>query len=563
MEMIHLLYIFLIALFSSMIMVPFLMRWAFDTGAVDIPDTRKVHQKSIPRVGGVAICMGWLFSLLIYVDMSHEIRGILAGTLIVFFTGLIDDLYGLSPKKKFLGQIAACLVTIFVGHLSISTLGNIFGGGTILLPPWLGVPFTILAVVGIINAFNLMDGLDGLAGGISVIALTALMILSYLSGDLMIMALCAALLGAILGFLKYNLFPARIFMGDTGSLVVGFVIAFLAVLLTQTPKSGVAPIVPVLILGIPIMDTLRVMGRRIFHKKSPFSPDRTHLHHNFLDLGLKHRYTVILIYGLSIFWATFALLARNWQDWHLLLSFMLLMTLFYQGMLQLRRFRAHLPFLKKDSSAPIRQSVTYRRLAKFVKATTPVSIFLTLAYLMLAALSCSNADLLTLRAGTALLFGCVTLIVFTKDMANHYVLAMAALALLLITFIVNDNNSREMISGLTLQQLSNMLLACLSALVLLRFAFRIPREQLLSSVDFLIVGLGTFITLVSSQISIGEVVPATMAKGIILFLALKVSSSGGPKPARLLVGGVLVALACIIVKGYVFKGGFKFLVLSF
>jgi hypothetical protein len=148
-------------------------------------------------------------------------------------------------------------------------------------------------------------------------------------------------------------------------------------------------------------------------------------------------------------------------------------------------------------------------------------------------------------------------------MANHYVLAMAALALLLITFIVNDNNSREMISGLTLQQLSNMLLACLSALVLLRFAFRIPREQLLSSVDFLIVGLGTFITLVSSQISIGEVVPATMAKGIILFLALKVSSSGGPKPARLLVGGVLVALACIIVKGYVFKGGFKFLVLSF
>ena len=563
MEMIHLLYIFLIALFSSMIMVPFLMRWAFDTGAVDIPDTRKVHQKSIPRVGGVAICMGWLFSLLIYVDMSHEIRGILAGTLIVFFTGLVDDLYGLSPKKKFLGQIAACLVTIFVGHLSISTLGNIFGGETILLPPWLGVPFTILAVVGIINAFNLMDGLDGLAGGISVIALTALLILSYLSGDLMIMALCAALLGAILGFLKYNLFPARIFMGDTGSLVVGFVIAFLAVLLTQTPESGVAPIVPVLILGIPIVDTLRVMGRRIFHKKSPFSPDRTHLHHNFLDLGLKHRYTVILIYGLSIFWATFALLARNWQDWHLFVSFVLLMILFYQGMLQLRRFRSHLPFLRKDSSAPIRQSVTYRRLAKFVKATTPVSIFLTLAYLMLAALSCSNADLLTLRAGTALLFGCVTLIVFTKDMGNHYVLAMAALALLLITFIVNDNNSREMISGLTLQQLSNMLLACLSALVLLRFAFRKPREELLSSVDYLIVGLGTFITLVSSQISIGEVVPATVAKGIILFLALKVSSSGGPKPARLLVGGVLVALVCIIVKGYVFQGGFEFLVFNF
>ncbi len=552
MELIHLLYIFLIALFSSMAMVPFLMRWAFDTGAVDVPDARKKHKNAVPRIGGVAICMGWLFSLLIYVDMTREIRGILAGTLIIFCTGLIDDLYGLSPKRKFQGQIAACLVTIFVGQISISSLGNLFGGAPILLSPWLGVPFTVLTVAGVVNAFNLMDGLDGLAGGISVIALTAFMILGHLSGNLMIMALCAALLGAVLGFLKYNLYPARIFMGDTGSLVVGFVTAFLAILTTQSPGSGIAPIVPVLILGLPIVDTLRVMGRRILQKKSPFSPDRTHLHHNFLDLGLKHRYTVLVIYGLSIFWASFALMARNWEDRYLLAAFALLMTLFYLNMFLLRKIDLFSSFFRKDSPAPIRQSETYRRFSNFVAATTPVTIFLTLAYLVLATVACSQADILYLRAGTALFLGCVALIFFTKDLNNHYVLAMTAMATLLIIFIVNGSDTPKLIGGLTLQELSNMLLACLSALVLLRFTFRKPGEHILTSVDYLIIGIGTFVTLVSSQAFIGNEVPETVAKGTILFLALKASTRGGPKPARLVVGGVLAALAGIIIKGYGF-----------
>jgi UDP-GlcNAc:undecaprenyl-phosphate GlcNAc-1-phosphate transferase len=551
MGLIQLLYIFLIALFSSMIMVPFLMRWALDTGAVDAPDSRKIHKKAIPRIGGVAICMGWLFSLLIYVDMTSQVRGILAGTLIVFFTGLIDDLYGLSPKKKFLGQFAACLITIFVGELYISSLGNLFGGETINLPAWLGIPFTLLAVVGIVNAFNLMDGLDGLAGGISVIALSSFLILGHLTGNLMIMALCAALLGAILGFLKYNLFPARIFMGDTGSLVVGFVIAFLAVMLTQTSGSTVAPIVPVLILGIPIVDTLRVMGRRLAQGKHPFAPDRTHLHHNFLDLGLKHRYTVLLMYGLSFFWASFAILARNWEDWRLIVSFALLMIFFYLDILLLRKFRDHLSFLRRDSSSPIRKSVIYQRLARFVAASTPICLFLTLTYLLLATVACSGVDLLLLRVGTALLVGCLALIFFTKDLTNHYVLAMTSLIILLITFVVNDNHSREMISGLTIQELSNSLLAVMGALVLLRFIFRKSKEHLLTSVDYLIIGMGTFFILVSSQITIDPEVPTSVVKGIILFLALKVATTGGPKPARIVVGGVLATLVGIIVKGYI------------
>jgi UDP-GlcNAc:undecaprenyl-phosphate GlcNAc-1-phosphate transferase len=552
MEMMHLLYIFFIALVSSMVMIPFLMRLTLATGTVDKPDAREVRNKAFPRISGVAICMGWLFSLLIYVDLTLKIRGILAGTLLIFFTGLIDDLYGLSPKKKFLGQIAACLITICVGHLSISSLGNLFGGDTILLPPWMGIPLTILVVVGIVNSFDLMDGLDGLAGGISLIALTAFLILGHLSKNFIIMALCTALLGAILGFLKHNQFPVRVFMGHTGSLVAGFITAFLAIMITQTSGSKATEIVPALILGIPIAETLRITVLRIFQKTSPSFSDKTQPHHNFLELGLKHRHTFPLIYGLSIFWATFLLLARNWEDWRLMIYFALLMSLLYLDMLLLRRFHPGIPFPRGVSSVPIRQSAPSRSLAQLVESTTPVAIFLILSYLILATFSCSETDLLTLRAGTALLLGCATLIIFTKDMGNHFVLALTAAAVLLTTVLVNNNGSREMISGLTLPEVSNILLSCISALVLLRLIFHNPKERLLNSIDYLIVGLGTFVILVSTQVDIGKELPVTMAKGIILFLALKVSTSGGPKPAQLFVGGILAALLCIIIKGYFF-----------
>ena len=178
----HCLYIFMLALFTSLILVPFLQRWAVDSGALDLPDERKRHARAVPRIGGVAIVLAWLFSLLAYVDMGREMRGILAGSLVVFCIGLVDDLYGLSPKRKFLGQITAALVTISVGRIYIRSLGDLFGAGVLTLPDWLAIPFTVIAVVGVINAFNLMDGLDGLAGGISTIALSAFLILGLMTG---------------------------------------------------------------------------------------------------------------------------------------------------------------------------------------------------------------------------------------------------------------------------------------------------------------------------------------------------------------------------------------------
>lgn len=343
MEIIRSLSIFLIALLVSMFMVPLLQRWAVDTGVVDLPDERKLHHGAIPRIGGVAIAMSWLFSLLLHLDLTREIRGIMAGALVMFVIGLFDDRYGLSPKRKLMGQLIACLVVVVAGGLRIHTLGDLSGAGPILLPAWLGIPFTLFCMVGVANALNLMDGLDGLAGGISVVALGSFAILGFLAGNSLVMAVSAALLGGIVGFLRFNLHPARIFMGDSGSLVVGFIIACLAILSTQTAEAVVRPVVPLLVLGLPVADTVRVMVRRILLRSSPFAADRSHLHHRLLDLGLEHRDAVMTIFGFSLLMAAFTLVLRQLEEHLLLYGYAAVMTVFYLAIGMLRTKRNRLP----------------------------------------------------------------------------------------------------------------------------------------------------------------------------------------------------------------------------
>lgn len=333
-----------------------LRRWAVENSQLDMPDRRKTHVKPTPRLGGVGIFTAFLFAVLVFFDISKEARGILAGALVLFVTGMVDDLYGLSAKKKFLGQVAACFVTMAVGHLYIFQLGNLFGLGEIYLPWWFGVPFTCFAVVGVINALNLLDGLDGLAGGFSVIALAAFLLLGWKDSNIVVTVFSAALLGSVIGFLKYNCYPAAIFMGDAGSLTVGFLLAFLAVLMTQQTLAGVQPVVPFIILGLPIVDTLRVMSKRLWRRTSPFVPDRTHVHHRFMDLGLIHRFTVITIYGLTLVWVVLALIFQNEKGYVLLGSYVGSVILFYLALRGITRCKNHLTFLRRDSSRSFRES---------------------------------------------------------------------------------------------------------------------------------------------------------------------------------------------------------------
>jgi UDP-GlcNAc:undecaprenyl-phosphate/decaprenyl-phosphate GlcNAc-1-phosphate transferase len=239
-------------------------------------------------------------------------------------------------------------------------------------------------VVGVINAINLIDGLDGLAGGVAVIAFSSFFIIAVMEGNWIVMALCAATLGSLLGFLKYNFYPARIFMGDAGSMSIGYVLAFLSILLTQNPGSHTSPAVPLLILGLPIIDTVWVMIHRICKRQSPFAADLTHLHHKFLNLGFQHRFTVLLIYGLSFSWAVFAVTFRNLPEYILLAVYLVVSMSMYFGLLHAVHHRERYEmFLRHDSSLGFRNSKKYRHLAAWLARAVPFLLVPILCYMLL------------------------------------------------------------------------------------------------------------------------------------------------------------------------------------
>lgn len=343
-------YVFMTSLFTALMIVPLLCRCGGDAGIIVIPAGRRVHTKAILRAGGIAIGAGFLFSLMIYVDLNQEIRGILAGGIVLFFAGLVDDFYELSPRKKLLAEIVGCLTAMAVGRLCIQNLGDLFGLGPVVLPLWLAVPFTVLAVVGVINAINLIDGLDGLAGGVSMIALSAFAIHCWLTGNSTALIVCVALLGGVIGFLKYNLFPARIFLGEAGSLGVGFVLAFLAISITQSPVNPVSPAVPVIILGVPLMDAVWVMVQPLIKRRNPFPSEIIQVHHKFLDLGFRHRITVRIVCVISFFWAVFTVVFREKPPIELFSVFISVSAFFHIVLNYFLRDRERLNKLKKAFS---------------------------------------------------------------------------------------------------------------------------------------------------------------------------------------------------------------------
>ncbi|BCR05391.1 hypothetical protein DESUT3_24600 [Desulfuromonas versatilis] len=548
------LFIFMTALFAALIMVPALRRWALDTGAVDVPDARKVHTQVIPRVGGIGIFIAAVFSLLVFFDFDFRLRGILAGGFVVFVTGLIDDLHGLSPRWKFFGQVFGCVITITVADLKIHSLGNLFGTGAIQLNPLLAVLFTIFAVVGVVNAVNLIDGLDGLAGGVSVIALSAFLTLGYLDGNASAMALCAATLGGVLGFLKYNFYPARIFMGDTGSLVVGYLLGFLAVLLTQGQGSAIPAVVPVLILGLPLIDTIWVMTRRVVEGKSPFAPDRTHVHHKFLDLGLEHRFTVLVIYGISLFWALFAILFHQRPEYFLLGFYLLFSVAAYVGLRYLSRHRDRFRFFAKDSAGGIRETATYRRIADLCAMLVPPGVAALFLVFLLISLVWGEAAGGRLWQVCLLLFiGGAGLLYFTRDTANSYLLAILFLVGLVFVFCLENQTPLGAGRPIPLR-IADFTLGTMALLVLGMTIFPKRGAHFLSTVDFLVFSFTVFAAIVLFQTPALMGYTSLIWRGLVLYLALKIMAGQNRIKSGYMVYPILGVLLILGVRSWLGPG---------
>jgi UDP-GlcNAc:undecaprenyl-phosphate/decaprenyl-phosphate GlcNAc-1-phosphate transferase len=316
--------IFLSTLLSSVLLtalaVPLLSRLALRYSLVDIPNERKVHTQPIPRVGGLAMAIGMVAPVVYWLGGDRFVDAFLAAAGVLILFGLLDDFLDLAPVWKFVGQVTAACIVIFAGGVRIASLGMLAPDG-FLLPGWLAVPITIFVIVGVTNAINLSDGLDGLAGGISLLSLCCISYLAYLEHRTSIGIIALSLAGATFGFLRYNTYPATIFMGDVGSQLLGFSTITLALSLTQG-NSPLSPMLPLVILGFPILDTLTVMFGRMARGSSPFLADKTHFHHALLGLGLHQTESVMTIYLIQVVLVAMAFVLRFYPDSLLLAGYL-------------------------------------------------------------------------------------------------------------------------------------------------------------------------------------------------------------------------------------------------
>lgn len=309
-----------LSLFITLTLIPLLMREGKRYG-LDVPNGRSIHTHPIPRTGGIAMAIGTIIPIIIWNFSDGVIKSIIIGALIVVIFGVIDDLKSIGCKVKFAAQFSAALIVVISGGIRIQSLGNLLPVDFIL-SDWVSIPLTVLFIVGITNAINLADGLDGLAAGISLQSFSLLGYLAYIQGDRTIFIVSMAIIGSIFGFLRYNTWPAKIFMGDTGSQLLGFIAGTISVRLTQgnTPLS---PLLPLIILGFPILDTLTVMFERIAKGGCPFMADKNHFHHKLMRLAFSHTESVLIIYTLQAFLISAAYFLRFHSEWFLLVFYMI------------------------------------------------------------------------------------------------------------------------------------------------------------------------------------------------------------------------------------------------
>ena len=293
---------FAVAAVLSYFFTPPVKNFAHKVGAIDVPkDARRMHKKPIPRLGGLAIYGGFLCSILIFGQLDETMLCVLLGAAIIVALGIFDDVLALGAKLKFVVQIVAAAIPVCIGDLQIGLFTNLnpLSDTPFVHLGILAVPVTIIWIVGITNAVNLIDGLDGLAVGISSIAAITMLAVALLTGNMPIAITMAALAGACIGFMPYNLNPAKIFMGDTGSTFLGYMLATVSIMGLFKFYAVISFAVPFLILGLPIFDTANAIIRRVAAGRSPMSPDRGHVHHKLIDMGFNQKQAVAILYAIS------------------------------------------------------------------------------------------------------------------------------------------------------------------------------------------------------------------------------------------------------------------------
>ncbi|HEX6913969.1 MAG TPA: MraY family glycosyltransferase [Chitinophagaceae bacterium] len=349
----------IIAFLVTFYAIPVIMKVADQKKLYDVPDERKIHKQPIPSLGGFGIFVGFAIALLLMLDFTQlqALQYYFAALLIIFFLGIKDDIVVLSAQKKFIGQLLVAAILMFKAKLLITNMHGFLG--IYAISSTLQYFLTLFTIIVTINAYNLIDGVDGLAGTLGMITSSVFGTFFLLNHDYAYAAIGFAISGSILAFLIYNFHPAKIFMGDTGSMLIGLINTILVIHFIESAttaanfKLAATPALGFGILLLPLMDTLRVFGIRIIHGRSPFSPDRNHLHHILLDRGLNHRSVTLTLSFVSLLVIALAYIAQPIGTTYMILG---LIGLFFAGVLvvYLSKRRVHLHVVKDDPALKVR-----------------------------------------------------------------------------------------------------------------------------------------------------------------------------------------------------------------
>jgi UDP-GlcNAc:undecaprenyl-phosphate/decaprenyl-phosphate GlcNAc-1-phosphate transferase len=545
--------IFFPALLLSLWLTPVVLRYSFRLNAVDLPDARKVHERAVSRLGGVAMVAGLVLPLLFFTPLDRTMLAFLVGVLLVAATGFLDDVYRIPPAVKFAGEIAAAAAFVFLGGVSIRELGDLFCTGEIACER-LGPALTIFCMVGVMNALNLADGLDGLAGGISAIAAIFLGLFAYLSADWVPLWIVLALVGSLFGFLRYNAHPAKLFMGDTGSLLLGYTLSAAAVMLVQNGPVGIhlAPVTVAAVLALPITDTLLVMSRRLRHGQNPFWPDRTHLHHQLMELGLPHAAVVRVLYLSAAAFGVQAWLLHGAPDWVQLLDVTLLAASIHGTVYGLQRFGCHWNGGSKPAQSPAdpADTVMGRLLEKSVWwVTGAVAIGLAVPIIALPGLPPAFGGM-----AMAVLVFVAAMFPWREHLYRSSVVngLIWFACLCLLALIQAAPGSPAWVPAYLAVMSAAVLLW-----VLLKMKYRGHREIVqVSAFEILLLGVVLFVALVVvPALYLGEglrkMLLAVCMESAAFLLAMKILIRRQPRSNSMFATALLGALALIVVKGFV------------
>ena len=532
---------FIISLVVTMILIPPVMKWADKIGAIDLPDARKVHTQAIPRVGGIAMVAGSVLSVLLLADLNQQVIAILAGFLVIWGFGLWDDKCDLNYKIKFLGQLLAVVIVVTWGDVIIRNFPFIDS----YLPDYFAIPFTIFALVGITNAINLSDGLDGLAGGTSLISISIIALLAYDAGGETVVIIAMAVAGSILGFLRHNTYPARLFMGDTGSQFLGFSLGVIVIVLSQSINSAMSPLIPLLILGLPILDTFAVMAQRLYQRRSPFSPDKNHIHHKLLALGLDHYEAVFVIYLLQSALISVAYFMMYESDVLLLLIYIVSSTCVF-GAFILARINNWSFHTKEDVGESSLKSIIQWLREKGMLTTVPTQ-FLMLAVPLVFVTSFAFAEQVQLdMAVLAGLLICIMLIAFVWKLKATEMLEKAVVyivSVMSVYLMLHNNNELE------INNIVNLLFFIMVVAFALRVQFSVDKTFQITPLDYLVI---IFVIIVPNlpethleDSSIGEMA----VKLVILFYASEAIMGHKARGWDLMRIGTLSALSIVVFRG--------------